>query len=366
MKKNNCIKSIILLLTFLYSNLAYCQDNQLKKIDEFLKECEKKHIQYKDLETLQLAKKANILAKKLKDDKRIAESNYIIARSLSGLELHKESLSYVQDALLQPYTQTDILLQAKLREIKSYNFYVLSLESQSAKELKDISKLLKNNKDTAAIRILARIYGNTANQYFDKQQLDSAAYFYKLDLNELKKLNEKNAYHSFSEHYTAVGNLHFQKKELDSAFYYYKKAFSLKAKYKDPILFVQYMTFGKYYQEKKNEKQALNYYLMAIQNIKDNSINTLLFNDLNKKIADIYGLMGDKEKQNEYETAYKNTEDQISLERSKSVDYALNVVIKDQEKEYESSKKKSYFWILGGISLMVLLFIIFYNILRKI
>ncbi|SIQ85285.1 hypothetical protein SAMN05880574_1291 [Chryseobacterium sp. RU37D] len=214
------INRSILLLILLYSSFAVCQDIKLKAIDKLLKESNKKHTEYKDLEELQIAKKANILSKNIGDEKRIAESSYIISRALSCLELQKQSLAFVQKTFDLHYIQKDVLLRAKLKEIKSYNFYVLSLKSQSSHELRSIVNLLKEKKDTASIHVLARIYGNIGNQYFDKNQLDSAFFYYKLGNNLIKKFNEKEIYRTLCENYVAVGNAFSKKKSFDSALYY--------------------------------------------------------------------------------------------------------------------------------------------------
>jgi hypothetical protein len=364
-KLSTFFKSSIFLFLFLFSNWAICQDKQLEEIDKLLKKSEKKHSEYKDFEELEIAKKANLLAQKADDGKRIAESSYLISRALSCLELQKQSLSFIEKTFDQKYTQKDILLQAKLKEIKSYNFYVLSLKSQSSRELKNIIRLLKDKKDTASLRVIARTYGNIGNQYFDQNKLDSAFIYYTLSGNLLKRLEEKNTYNSFSEHYIALGNAFSQKKDFDSAFYYYQKSYELKLKHKNPILFVQYILFGNYYKTKKKYDLALDYYLKAIRNIKEHSINIAPFNSLYKNIAEIYGILGDKNKQSEYEAIYINKENQIASDRSKSMDYALNIIIDDQEHNYENSKRKKYIWISIGILLLIIIFIVVFNILRK-
>ena len=358
-------KNSILLFIFLCSNITLGQENQLKQIDSFLHESEKKHSHYNHLEELQIAKKANVLAKKIGDDQRIAESNYIISRALASLELPKESLSYIQKSLNQKYTQKNILLQAKFKEIKAYDFYVLSLKSQSSQELKSILKLLKNKTDTASARILARIHTNIANQYFDKNSIDSAFIYYRTAGNFFGKLNEKSAHNTIAEYYIALGNAFSQKKDFDSAFHYYQKSYDLKTKYKDPIIFMQYITFGNYYRDQKKYNVALDYYLKALQNIKEYSINITPFNSLNKNIADVYGALDDKEKQSLFENIYTNKESEIAATRSESMDYALSIIVDDKENKYETSEKKKYIWIFVGIVALVLFFFFIYSVLRK-
>ncbi|WP_415325718.1 helix-turn-helix transcriptional regulator [Chryseobacterium sp. MMS23-Vi53] len=359
------IRNSIFLFIFLLSNYVIGQNNHLKEIEKLLLDAEKYHQQYKDIKELEAAKRANILAKKINNSAKIAESSYIISRALSCLELQKESFFYIQKTLDQKYTKNNDLLQAKLKEIKAYNFYVLSLKSQSNRELKDIEKILKNKSDSSSIRVLARAYGNIANHYFDENKNDSAFFYYKLEGLELHKLPEKNSYNSLSDYYIAVGNAFSQKKIMDSAFIYYQKSYNLKLKYKNPILFTQYMIFGNYYSDTKEYSKALEFYLKSFQNMKEHSINSIPFNFINKKVSDIYGILGDKNKQKEYGSIYLENENKINIDKKNNVDYALSTIIKDEESRLKKLEIRKYLWILGGILVLLIIFIFIYNILRK-
>ncbi|WP_449399693.1 tetratricopeptide repeat protein [Chryseobacterium wanjuense] len=131
------------------------------------------------------------------------------------------------------------------------------------------------------------------------------------------------------------------KKVFDSTLYYYQKSYDLKVKYKDPILFLQYINFGDYYRNQKEYDRALDYYLKAIDNIKEHSVNSIQYNYLYKNIADLYGILGDKEKQNQFETVFTIKEGEIAANRSESMDYALSIIVDDTENRYETSEKKN-------------------------
>ncbi|SIR00112.1 hypothetical protein SAMN05880574_1481, partial [Chryseobacterium sp. RU37D] len=146
---------------------------------------------------------------------------------------------------------------------------------------------------------------------------------------------------------------------------HYKKSYGVKLKYKDPILFIEYMIFGNYYKNHKKYDLALAYYLESVENIKQHSINIAPFNSLYKNISEIYEILGDKTKQKEYENLYINKENQIAEERSKSMDYALNVIIDDEENKYKTHKRKKNTWISAGVLFLILILITFYYFLRK-
>ncbi|WP_410692849.1 helix-turn-helix transcriptional regulator [Chryseobacterium sp. SIMBA_038] len=345
--------------------MAASQDSQLTKIDKLLKEAQKNHTKYRDFEELKLAKEANILAEKTNNSKLISESSYIVARALCSLELQKESLYYIQKASKQKFTKQTPILQAKLIELKSYNYYVLSLKSQSSAELHKILEMLKGNKDFSSVNIICRTHDNIANHYFDENKIDSALIFYRLSTKELEKLPVSKFHNVFCEHYINLGNAFLKKENADSTLYYFKKSYELKLKYKDPILFTQYMVFGSYYENQKQYEKALELYLKAIQNMKKYSVNEIPFNFINKKISDLYGILGNKNKQNEFAELYSKEENQLTLEKSRNVDYALNIILADKKNEYNSTQQKKYAWIFIGVSVLIIISLFIYTLLRN-
>ncbi|WP_027380063.1 hypothetical protein [Chryseobacterium daeguense] len=128
-KKHNTFRNSILLLFLLFSNIAICQDQEFKEIDDLLQKAENSRKRFNNIEQLQYAKQASILAKKSGNSQKIAESYYNIARALSFLELPKESFTYVKKATQQTYYQKSKLLQAQLKEVKAFNYYSLGLTS---------------------------------------------------------------------------------------------------------------------------------------------------------------------------------------------------------------------------------------------
>lgn len=364
-KKKFFVRNYIFIIFLLVSNFFASQNREVRKIDELLEKAEKSHRKYRDFEELKLAKEANVLAEKSNNSKIIAESNYILARALSCLELQKESLYYIQKASSLEYTKNTPLLQAKLLEIKSYNYSVLSLNSLCLKERKKILYLLKAEKDSSSIKIMAKTYANIANKYFDDNKLDSAFIYYRLGGQEIKKLTEKNAYITISSFYVALGNAFMKKGQKDSTLYYFKKSYDLKIKYKDPVLFNQYMLFGNYYENQKQYEKALELYLKAIQNMKDYSANPTHFNYINLKISNIYGILGDKDEQSKFAEIYSKKEHQLTLEKNRNVDYALNVILNDKKNEYNSIQNKKYTWIFSGILALTIILFFIYNLLRK-
>jgi hypothetical protein len=355
-------KSSILLLIILLSNLAICQDKHLQEIDNLLLKADNFNKKFQDIDELKTAKSAHILAEKIGNDKRKATSSYYIARSLFNLGLQKESLSYVERMDSEKYLSKNPVQKALFEELKAYLYRSLNLNSQSKKEFKTAFSLLENNNSEEAVEIRSRIYANLAQ---NTPNTDSTLIYLNLQKQELKKLPENKHYLAFCEHYNYLGNMYLQEKKSDSALYYYKKSYQFKQKYKDPVLYEQYYMFGFYYQEGKQYNKALEYYLKAYENMRKYTSDLRYFSNIYAQISFLYKQLGDNKKQKEYENLKKQTDDKILEEQNRNIEYALNMILKDKEKELEKSENKKYAWITGGILLLIIIFIVVFNILRK-
>ncbi|MCS3529972.1 tetratricopeptide repeat protein [Chryseobacterium sp. JUb7] len=362
---NNFIRKNIFLFILLLSNFVICQNSSIREIDDLLKKAEHSHQSYKDREELELAQKANIIAQKEGNSEKIAESYYIIARSFACLELQKQSLYFVNKAQKENYSLKNPLIQAKLKEIKANDYFTLSLQSQGKKELFDIIKLLKEKKDTSSIKLLSRTYEYIGNLHFDQNNLDSSFIYYKRSYKEIKKLPASSSTSRLFSYYTAIGNAYLKRKKYDSALYYYVKSSEIDKKHRFTTGFISSISLGNYYKEQKQYEKALQFYLKANEDLEKNNINNYPFNYINKNIDQLYAQLGNKEKESEYNSIHYETDRKLATERARNVDYALNLILKDQDDEYNESQKKKYIWIIISISVIIILFVIIYNILRK-
>jgi len=360
----NFIKKNILLFIILISGSVTCQQNNFKEIDDLLKKAVASNNKYETLKELEYAKKASVLAEEANDTKRISESYYEIARALSRLELQKESLLYVQKASAQKYAKENLLFQIKLKEVKSANYNTLALSSQSTKELLEIIQLLDKRSDSTSTKILARTYGNLGNRCNDKNKLDSALIYYRLEHQQLKKLSEKDVLNHLAEHYVSMGMVFLAKKDADSSLYYFKKSYQLKLKYHDPKLFMQYFVFGDYYSEQKQYQKALDFYL-KVEKTPGFPANHSGFIHLYKRISELYGILGENDKRDQYQKIYSAKQNKILAERNRNIDYALNVILNDEKNEHILSQKKTSFLFFIGILGILILFFFIYKFQRK-
>ncbi|WP_139166208.1 tetratricopeptide repeat protein [Chryseobacterium soldanellicola] len=341
--------------------MAICQTSSIKEIDNLLQKAENSRKKFKNLDQLDYAKKASVLAEKSNNSQKIAESYCKIAEALFFLELQKQSLSYINKASQQPYTKTSKLLQAQLKEVKAFNYYTLGMVSQFDRELPAITHLLKGRNDETSLKLLQKTYLNIG-----ASKPDSALYYSKLCYETLKKIPEKDVHLELSDLYKYLGT-YFLEKKSDSALFYFKKSLSVNQKYKDPVLFLDYTKFGDYYAAKKQYPEAIDYYKKAIQNIKEQSIAPYHFvnNELYQKISDLYGKSGDTKQQKEYKNKFSELQKKLITKQAKNVDYALNVILKDKNDEFITTQNKNYLFILIGIIILIIILFITYRLLRK-
>jgi hypothetical protein len=77
------LRNIILLSFILFSNIVICQNSSFKEIDNLLQKAEDSRRKFKNLDQLEYAKKASLLAEKSENSQKMAESYYRIAEALT-------------------------------------------------------------------------------------------------------------------------------------------------------------------------------------------------------------------------------------------------------------------------------------------
>ncbi|AZA53464.1 helix-turn-helix transcriptional regulator [Chryseobacterium sp. G0201] len=346
----------------------FCQIDNFKEIDELLKKADTSNKKYEDLKELEYAKKANTLAKRTKDSERMAKSYFFMARSLLNLELQKESLTYIQKASAEKYTKKDVILQAMLAELKGSNYQFLNLASQYAQEEQKAINLLKNNNDYTSLEIKSRAYANLALynlSYKKNRDLDSTFIYFKLQEKQLRQLPEEKYFSAICEHYSFVGNAFLASKKSDSALYYLQKSYQLKQKYKDPVLYIEYAYFGNYFYYQKQYLKALDFYLKAAQNIKKYSARKSYLTECYMQISDIYGILGQKDKQENYKSLNLKIQNEILAKQNSNVNYAINIILKDKADEYDKVQQKNYVYIAILVILLFIFFFFLYKFLNK-
>lgn len=348
--------TIFLTVLFLISSFSFAQNNEAKtkEILILIEKSNKFHFEFKNVEALKYAKKANVMALQLKDSKLTAFSYEKMAIALTNLGMQKESLSYLDKALAENYTQKNDVFQVKLRMQKANNHSILGLHDVANEEYFKALNLLDKKKDDS-IAMLNKVNVLTlisANYFQNKRDYESALKYENQKQEILKKFSEKKVAYFLSVEYDTKGYIFLETNKMDSAFYYFNKGFALKQKYNDKVLFSQYCAFADYYARTGNQKKALDYYLKTIKNIEELGIEDPAYIDIYRTISEIYGEMGNKEKENFYLKKYSELSSKIYKATAESANEAITMILDEKDEKFNAFQSKSFLTI-GSIVLGV-------------
>ncbi len=358
-------KNSLQLFFIIFSSFLFAQNADIKEIDALLMKCFNSRAKYNNIDALQYAKQASNLAEKTGNSERKAKSYYEMALLTLTPELQKQSLIFTNKAYEEPYTKQNIPLQARIKELKFYNYSMLGLTSQSMKELFGAVKLLENRTDGDSERTITSIYGNIGNYYQTENKLDSAAYYYKKIYNLVKGFSKEIQAIRLPECYLAMGDVFRERKMQDSALYYYQKSYQFKIKHKNPSVFMEYICFGDYYKAEKENQKALNFYLKSLDNIKESKVNIEPYLFVYEEISSIYGILGNKQLQNEYQEKYNQKIRDANELKIKNTEKALNIILKDNESQLKESQKRIYLWISLCVLALFISLLFIYRTLRN-
>ncbi|SEQ46341.1 hypothetical protein SAMN04488097_2136 [Epilithonimonas lactis] len=368
MKKTSSLKLLSLFVFVLYISCTDPSKESDKKIDALIYRSRVEMISSDYLKTLKYAKDAEVLA--LKTNKQKLPDIYLqMADAMSGLEFHRESLSYLNKILKMDFDKKDKVFKARVYQIFAFNYEVLQLKTQFLAYNQKAIKVLHDTKTYPGQFFLSESYGDIGYYYYTGGNTDSSFYYYKKKeaiLKQFPKKHTKIVVNNLSEIYNIKGYVFLEyTKKKDSALFYFHKGFDLKKKYNHNILVREYLAFGDYYFLEKNYQKALEYYLKAEVNVSQQKTKVSDDNDVNKVLADTYEALGEPSKQSYYLEKYTKFNDSLRNIQKKSVDLAVSNMVKKQEEE-TSSVKNNYSLVIWIISFAIFISAVYiYLYLRK-
>lgn len=359
---NIFLKNIFLLLFILLSGFVDCQT---KEIDSLLQKAEESYLKFQDIQEFKYARKANILAIKANDSKRISESYIHIAQALANLELNKESLICINKIKSQESVKNNALFQARIKQIKAIIYSNQGFINQSLQELINASKILENEKDSVSLTRLAGLYGDIGNRYSALSNYNEALKYYKKAKQIINFYPEKKQKDILSFYYRGLGTIHLEKKNYDSAYYYYKKSYENNLQNKK-LIFLDFSLLGNYYYFKKNYRLAIDNYEKALFLIKQDKINsTYASATIYSSISINYDSIGDKTNKDRYEKIFLQKQKELNNQQKKNIDYVLANILKDKEDETRAAQRKNYIWISSIFLVLSLSLLFVYKIFKK-
>lgn len=365
-----------ILLMFIFLSMFSCAEKNHQKVNELLQLSQKSFDDYDDIKAFKYALQAKNISERGKSSEDKAKTYYQLSYVLSQLGLQKESIHYIAKTYEQSYTSKNRLLQAKLKSVKSYNYYTAELYSQDIKELFGALQLIKKNTDRESRIAKAQFYREIGGYYENtKENFDSAKIYYKLTEIEFTTIPERFVYHDLSNFYIRLGTLKIKEndnpetsrevsqKNYETALAYYKKALAISQKYKVKSLQTEYQALGDYYYSTDQYPQALEFYLKSIKE-KQPSADPYALRTY-RNISELYKLLGDSEHSAVYQKIFDKKISDSDSRNSKNMDFIVKSILKDQQNENESVQRQKYIWLALMMICLLLAFILIYNILRK-
>ncbi|WP_326982345.1 hypothetical protein VUJ46_19505 [Chryseobacterium sp. MYb264] len=369
-------KKIIILIAALLVFILSCSQKKHQKTEKLLSLSEKAFDNFEDLKAFNYALQAKAVSEKSQNSEDLAKSYYQLSFVLSQLGLQKESLYYIKKAYQQNYTEKNALLQAKLKGVKSYNYYTAELYSQDIKELFEAVELIKKDTAQASTIVKATFYRDIAGFYENtKGNFDSAAIYYKMAEREFNKVPEKKIREDLSNFYIRLGTIaikrndhpevseEIRKKNYDSGYVFYNKALALSRKYNAGSLQPEYQAMGDYYYSTDQYAQALEYYLKSLNERQPTSdpyaVRTY------RNVAELYEIKDDKANYNKYKKIFEKKISDNDRRNAKNMDYIVKAIVEDQQKENDKKHRSSYLWMTLILISVVLSLTIVSLFLRK-
>jgi len=354
------LKKHILWIILLISNPLFSQKEQIKEIDRLLV-LSQKYSNINNQKSLDYAKEASAIAEKINNSKRKAYSYIFIAKRLVFLSKPKESLQYVEKSIDEDYTDDDVLLQAMIKEVQTYNYSDLGFDSEALKESYNILKLLKYNNTKSALLLKFNAIESIAHYHYVNQKYNTALEYIEKarQLSKNKSVFEENINNELADLYSFKGNVFLYADKNDSAFFYIKKSIELIKKEPQVAKYAQYSAMGDYYYKIESRRTAINYYLKALKDMQSHGIYDDVYQaDIYNRIGYQYYFQGDIENSNKYKQKYF-LETTLSLDRNnKSVETATNLIKKEKEKEIADLQKRKTTIIFSFVILLFVLLLI--------
>ena len=267
--------------------------------------------------------------------------------------------------MAEEFTKTDLPSRVKLLTLKANNHSLLGMYDVSNKEFFEALDLLKNeNTDPKMLRQKLIIFHHLSYNAYMKGDYHTSLKYENAKIEIMKKFPEEEMVLRWSEMYSGKGDIFLETKKLDSAYYYYNKALELKKKHNDPVLYSEYRGLGNYYSVTGNQEKALEYYLKTAENFEKTDLRDANLILVYKIISEIYGEMGQKEKESFYLKKYTEENNKIQQTTKEGTDEAVKIILKDKEEKYNTFQSKSFLTIgaiVFGTALLIFGFFVWYK-----
>lgn len=359
-----CFQKYFLFFFLLVSTTASPQNKQIQEIDKLIDSCEN-HQGTDDLKLLEHAKRASLIAEQVGNSEKKAIAYFYISKYLNYIGMHKESLAYADKGLNEDAAKKNIILKAKLKEIKGSNYGILGLCAQELEEYFGIINLVPVKNDSDSKRLISGIYAQIAAHYLDKKDYENADKYMDVSLDLSRKTPKEYPVPQVSDLYNIKGYICLERKKEDSAYYFFQKGLEVTDKFH--CKYIQFAALGDYYYQTKQYSKSLDYQLKALEDMKAYKMQDYDYAaGINENISKIYGILGNKEKERWYLKQYLKKNETLEEENRDGIRAAANSILNEQLQETSFIRKQSNVLIVSVIVVSFAVVILLYTLYRKV
>jgi|SRR6218665_572331 len=235
--------------------------------------------------------------------------------------------------------------------LRSKNYRGIKMYDEALKILRK-NLVLANHIKTDSTRYYCRVLTlrEIAQNFIEKKDYDSATYYSKRAIEEVKKPREINSFLNMSYEITLLilAEAKFKENKIDSAEFYVKSAQSV------PISlgnneFKTFKLLGEIHEARKEYDSAIVDYKRAIEfATKVKNLKKLL--ELYGLLSEVYEKIGQTDNQKIYSHKYKTLNDSINTIEADNLKDTIGLFVDEKQKPLEDKNNLLFYIILGGIT----------------
>lgn len=313
------------------------------------------------IDALQYAQEALILSEEIDYSKGRMIAGFYIAQTLYHLGNYDESLKYLEKAKAEEYTKKNPLAQFEICRIRGRVYSNLQLDNQALKIYRDCFPIINKLKDENHQNYCRSLtYENLAFIFNKMEKRDSLQVYLFKNKELLESMPEEFVINNKVNMYTSLGQFYTKENQYHLANFYLQKSLDLANEYGFSYLSRTYEFFGDAELLRDSVDTALRYYQAALNNLNETKL-VGEYPFLYQKIEHVYTLKSMEDSALVYQHKYVHAENMLSMEKVKSTNQALDILLSDERKFHES---KFFKYGISTIIVFIIASLLVYLLLR--
>ena len=300
-----------------------------------------------------LATEALSLSRKTDYSKGKAMSCFYIGQVLVYMGNYEKSLEYLTLSEQEKYSEGEVVLLSEISRIKGQVYFYLGLKNAAFREFQKAYGYVVQIRDkNEREKFLSLAYENLGIAYNAiKEDPDSSYYYLTKNINLLGQTAEKRTFRRKINVYTLFGEYYKNRQQYDSAVYYFNKTLSLITKYDYPYSSWLYAHWGDLHIQKGDADSALIYYRKGLENLSVTNLKNEL-PEMYHKISDAYSKKGMEDSARFYREKYLLLNTKLAESKSEATEKAMQILL-EEERKYRQEKKRQTSLLVGVIILFI-------------